>query len=424
MSTPPDERPEPPAARSGRRLEPYIGISLVIISLALLVLSVAISYSLMRRAAPSAGPAPVAPAASDAPPTALAAAPRASEPAAPPASATPALAATTGAPATPALAGPSASATPALAATTGAPAIQLPASTAAATEPLASPAPSAAGLLGTAEPVAIPCGRGIVLDVEALNLRSEPALGAPILTAVRQFEAVEVLCVTPVEADERVWRQVRYNGLEGWMSDRFLDIQVGAAPVPEAVSTAPVPAAVPTMAAPAARQTVEPPTQGEAMVYVFPVRAASISYEAYHHDYPAADIFVPIGSEFVAPTGGWVEYINRLDRWDPASDIAADRGGIMLAMVGDDNVRYYGSHLLAIADGIEVGVRVEAGQVLGYTGASGNAYNTPPHLHFGISRPTTPDDWRTRRGELAPFPYLKAWERGEMLTPDLSSLGP
>jgi murein DD-endopeptidase MepM/ murein hydrolase activator NlpD len=60
---------------------------------------------------------------------------------------------------------------------------------------------------------------------------------------------------------------------------------------------------------------------------------------------------------------------------------------------------------------------VSAGQLLGYVGASGNAEGKESHLHFGISHPTFPDDWKTRRGEIDPFPYLKAWESGVNLTP-------
>jgi murein DD-endopeptidase MepM/ murein hydrolase activator NlpD len=62
-------------------------------------------------------------------------------------------------------------------------------------------------------------------------------------------------------------------------------------------------------------------------------------------------------------------------------------------------------------------VRVEAGQLLGLTGQSGNAASTPPHLHFGISRPTTPDDWQARRGQIPPYAYLRAWQRGESVAP-------
>jgi murein DD-endopeptidase MepM/ murein hydrolase activator NlpD len=143
-------------------------------------------------------------------------------------------------------------------------------------------------------------------------------------------------------------------------------------------------------------------------------------YEAFHHDYPATDIFCPIGSRFVAPTNGVVDFVRREDRWQPAPDDPAERGGIAVALVGDDGVRYYGAHLSQVAAGITPGVRVRAGQLLGLTGQTGNARSTPPHLHFGISHPTTPDDWQVRRGELAPYPYLRAWAAGTPTPPRLA----
>jgi len=79
-------------------------------------------------------------------------------------------------------------------------------------------------------------------------------------------------------------------------------------------------------------------------------------------------------------------------------------------------VRYYGSHLSQVADGIAAGVRVVTGQQLGLTGKSGDARFTDSHLHFGISHPTTPDDWEVRRGEISPYNYLRAWQRGEDVT--------
>jgi murein DD-endopeptidase MepM/ murein hydrolase activator NlpD len=154
-----------------------------------------------------------------------------------------------------------------------------------------------------------------------------------------------------------------------------------------------------------------------ALTYVFPVRAEWLQYGRYHHDYPATDIFCPVGSEFLATTSGVVDFARVEDRWSPSNDDPAERGGMAVAIIGDDGWRYYGSHLSAVAEGIEPGVRVEAGQVLGYTGASGNARSTPPHLHYGISYPTTPEDWKTRRGQILPYPYLKAWEQGDMVTP-------
>jgi len=95
------------------------------------------------------------------------------------------------------------------------------------------------------------------------------------------------------------------------------------------------------------------------------------------------------------------------------------RGGLSVAIIGDDGLRYYGSHLSAIADGIAAGVQVKAGQLLGLVGNSGDARNTLSHLHFGISRPTTPDDWKARRGQVDPFPFLQAWKNRNNVTPPL-----
>jgi murein DD-endopeptidase MepM/ murein hydrolase activator NlpD len=80
-------------------------------------------------------------------------------------------------------------------------------------------------------------------------------------------------------------------------------------------------------------------------------------------------------------------------------------------------VRYYGSHLISIADGIAPGVNVLAGELLGKVGSSGSARGTAPHLHFGISWPTKAGDWKIRRGTLYPWPYLDAWKVGENLSP-------
>lgn len=114
-----------------------------------------------------------------------------------------------------------------------------------------------------------------------------------------------------------------------------------------------------------------------------------------------------------------MDFVSYEDRWDGKVDDPATRGGLSVAIIGDDGVRYYGSHLSAIAPGIAPGVRVRAGKLLGYSGKTGNARGTSPHLHFGISHPTYPEDWEVRRGEISPYPYLQAWARGEMLRPEL-----
>lgn len=161
--------------------------------------------------------------------------------------------------------------------------------------------------------------------------------------------------------------------------------------------------------------------------YVFPVRPdQSVDYAegVSSHGYPAIDIFAPLGWDYVAVTDGTVEFVSFRDTWDPVSDDPNTRGGIAISIIGDDGIRYYGSHLSKIADGIASGNRVTAGQVLGYIGESGNAIGRGTHLHFGISRPTYPEDWKIRRGEINPFPYLNAWAAGIDVTPLYSTPTP
>jgi peptidoglycan LD-endopeptidase LytH len=184
---------------------------------------------------------------------------------------------------------------------------------------------------------------------------------------------------------------------------------------PQPATSTPIAAVTATLTSPAT------PVAARTVQHVFPVQSdGKVSYGRAHHDYPAADIFCPVGSLFVAVTDGVVDFVSRQDVWDPKLNNGATRGGLSVAIVGDDGVRYYGSHLSQVADGIEPGVRVSAGQQLGLTGKSGDARFTDAHLHFGISHPTTPDDWEVRRGEISPYNYLRAWQRGEETTPNLT----
>jgi len=154
--------------------------------------------------------------------------------------------------------------------------------------------------------------------------------------------------------------------------------------------------------------------------YYFPVQPPDATdYGRYHHDYPATDIFAPTGTTVVAVTDGVVDELRRDDPWSAADDDPAERGGRYVSIIGDDGVRYYCSHMESVAEGIEAGDRVAAGQVIGAVGNSGNAARTSPHCHFGISRPTSPGDWEVRRGEISPYEYLLAWTRGEDVTPAL-----
>ena len=170
-------------------------------------------------------------------------------------------------------------------------------------------------------------------------------------------------------------------------------------------------------ATPSLAEVLEPRTRPR---YVFPIQPAGVAdYGATHHDYPATDIFAPEGSRFVAVTDGMVQEVSRRDRWDPSADDPATRGGLYVSVIGDDGIRYYGAHLRGAAPGVRAGVAVDAGQLLGWVGDSGNARGISPHLHFGISRPTFPGDWEVRRGQLNPYPYLQAWARGQPRRPKL-----
>jgi murein DD-endopeptidase MepM/ murein hydrolase activator NlpD len=159
------------------------------------------------------------------------------------------------------------------------------------------------------------------------------------------------------------------------------------------------------------------PTTRPVLHYFFPVTRCSASPSSSHHDYPAADIFTKKGCRFVAVVSGRVDEVSYVDRWSPSHNGGALRGGRSVSIVGDDGVRYYGSHLLRIASGIKPGARVRSGQLLGWIDNSGDAKYTPTHVHFGISWPTKHGIWWVRRGEVWPQRYLKAWRNHQNLSP-------
>ncbi|MGH8867730.1 MAG: M23 family metallopeptidase, partial [Actinomycetes bacterium] len=159
------------------------------------------------------------------------------------------------------------------------------------------------------------------------------------------------------------------------------------------------------------RQT--PRTHGATRAFVFPVRPPSrASFGRVHHDYPATDVFADCGSAVVSPVDGVVQELSRVDRWDPATDRGAQRGGLFVSIVTDDGMRFYGSHLRSIGPGVTPGVRVRAGERLARVGRTGSAAPTACHLHVGISPDCGPGDWAVRRGVVPPWRYLESWQAG------------
>jgi peptidoglycan LD-endopeptidase LytH len=66
---------------------------------------------------------------------------------------------------------------------------------------------------------------------------------------------------------------------------------------------------------------------------------------------------------------------------------------------------YYYAHLDRYAGGLREGQTVEAGDVIGYVGSTGNASLDAPHLHFAIFRLTPERQWW--KGEaINPYPIL------------------
>ena len=162
-----------------------------------------------------------------------------------------------------------------------------------------------------------------------------------------------------------------------------------------------------------------------APIYTFPVAGCTVTYSKYHHDYPASDIFAKKGCAFVSPISGVVDEVNTVDKWSGKTNLGADRGGLSISIIGDDGLRYYGSHLSKIESNIVPGYKVATGEKLGEIGSTGSARGTKPHLHFGISYPTEKGIWWVRRGvglekgKSSPWKYLQAWQAGKDLKPKL-----
>lgn len=104
-----------------------------------------------------------------------------------------------------------------------------------------------------------------------------------------------------------------------------------------------------------------------------------------HH---GVDIFAPRGTPVTAVADGRVR--------TGTSNLGGKHVWLSGSLLGFGSPRYYYAHLDAFE--VESGADVEAGDVLGYIGNTGNARTTPSHLHFGIY---------TASGPVDPEPFLQ-----------------
>ncbi|MEV8509300.1 M23 family metallopeptidase [Actinoplanes sp. NPDC051475] len=184
-------------------------------------------------------------------------------------------------------------------------------------------------------------------------------------------------------------------------------------------SAAPPAAAGKVSVAPAPKKTPskKPPVAAQSVKYVFPVKASNVDFHPTHSKYPATDIFADCGESVVATTSGVVLEISLKDAYVEGRPDGPLNGGLSVSILGDDGVRYYGSHLSKVQSGIKAGVRVKAGQQLGKVGHTGNA-NGVCHLHYGISPPCAKvGDWKVRRGVVWPATFLTSWRKGGSKSP-------
>ncbi|MCX8475829.1 MAG: M23 family metallopeptidase [Sphingomonas sp.] len=110
----------------------------------------------------------------------------------------------------------------------------------------------------------------------------------------------------------------------------------------------------------------------------------------------ATDIVAPEGTPVIAAAPGTVEKLF----------YSEGGGGITLYVRSSDRQwSYYYAHLQRYAPGMVEGMRVRAGDLLGFVGDTGNSGAGNFHLHFALSRMEPGDSW-WKGQPVNPYPLL------------------
>jgi len=115
------------------------------------------------------------------------------------------------------------------------------------------------------------------------------------------------------------------------------------------------------------------------------------------HPHEAIDIMTRKGTPVHAVVPGTIQKL-----------FLSKAGGITIYQFDRDQVYcYYYAHLERYADGLEEGMHVERGEVIGYADSTGNASPLAPHLHFAIFELGPEKKWWKGRA-INPYPALLA----------------
>ena len=91
------------------------------------------------------------------------------------------------------------------------------------------------------------------------------------------------------------------------------------------------------------------------------------------HWHEGIDLFAPAGTPLLAAERGVITRVK-----------SGRLGGLTFWMRGESGADWYYAHLQSYVPEMAVGLVVEAGDVLGFVGTTGNAVGTPPHVHLQI----------------------------------------
>lgn len=136
--------------------------------------------------------------------------------------------------------------------------------------------------------------------------------------------------------------------------------------------------------------------------YLYPLRQPCYYIDTFGADregglrsHQGTDLFDKKGTPIISVYSGIVEKLgwNRL-------------GGERVGIRGDDGNYYYYAHLDSINQELYINKIINAGDLVGTMGNTGDAITTSDHLHFGIQLPN--GEW------LNPYIFLKVWEFSSM----------